>query len=521
MRALLCLHNVCSCASFEWQRGFGLALVLDWFFFLAGVQGMGGANWKQEQAVNRHRSGGGRGRKAVRDVVVDVLQGDERPSVVKGKPTTEQFLNRIREELLIRCYERTSISTYQSHIVALMRWHGGRPHQISRDNVREYLTMLAETGASSSKLSGALSAIRTVLDDLCCRQVTFGFVIPRRSKKLPTILSMQEVQRLIDSCRSLRDKMLASLMYATGLRVSEVASLGWCDVDFDRDCINVIRGKGRVDRKVMLPETYRGLLKSLSDQAGAKGFIFPSEGVRKDRHLSVRTIQRRVKNAAEIAGISKKVTPHSLRHAFATHLFEAGTNIRLIQSLLGHANLETTCIYTHVADQVNTNTISPLDRLHQSNGANDQNSSDTRPGNGAPDSEVSRVKRAVDSLPEKPAVGQMRLHIAEPDEPGAARDVVVEVLQDGARNVQSMQSVMLHGVRVSMPRPGWVQLEIPTLERWAPELAKCSPAIQERVAEPEFCQILQTQLARRLMMEKQNGKEQAGREPRRDEIARG
>ena len=274
---------------------------------------MGQENWQQEQSVVRHRSGGGRGRKATRDAVVDVLAQKDRPSVVKGTPTTTEFLQRICGELLMRCYEKGTISTYQSQIVALMRWHGGQPHQVSRENVREYLVMLADTGASASKLSGALSAIRTVFDDLCCRQITIGFVTPRRSKKLPSILSPEEVQRLIDSCRSQRDKMLVSLMYATGLRVSEVAKLTWQDVDFDRNCINVVRGKGRVDRRVMLPESYRGLLQSLSTSAGTRGFVFPGEGGRDNRHLSVRTIQRCVENAVGLAGIAKRVTPHSLR----------------------------------------------------------------------------------------------------------------------------------------------------------------------------------------------------------------
>ena len=477
-------------------------------------------NWEQEQALKRHRSGGGRGRKADRDAVVDVLQGDDRPSVVKGTPTIEEFMRKTREELMIRLYERRTISTYQSHVIALLRWHGGRPNLVTRAHVREYLSMLAETGVSSSKLSGALSAIRTVFDDLCRRQITLGLVTPRRSKKLPTILSSAEVQRLIDGCRSLRDKMLVSLMYATGLRVSEVARLSWRDVDFDRHCINVVRGKGRVDRKVMLPETYRDLLKSMSDQVSAKGYVFPGEGVRKDRHLSVRTIQRCIKNAAEVAGIAKKVTPHSLRHAFATHLFESGTNIRLIQSLLGHANLETTCIYTHVAHQANSTAISPLDRLHQTNGAkgadgskgNNQHQSDSDTGMMASDLELRRSTDAQPAKPtSKPTVGRMQLHVAKPTKPGAPRDVVIEVWQDRDESAQSVdasvQSIFLRGAQVSMPRPDWVQLQIPTLDAWASELANLPVAVRNRIAEPRFCQILHSQLTKRLVMEKQRATE--------------
>lgn len=190
---------------------------------------------------------------------------------------------------------------------------------------------------------------------------------PRRAKRLPVVLSEPEVLRLLEAAPSLRDKLLLGLMYATGLRSSEVARLRWRDFDFDRRTLHVWQGKGRTDRQVMLPESFRPLLWRLSRTFSPEDFVFP--GDRPGRHVSPRTVARVMKRAVQMAGIGKVATPHSLRHSFAAHLIQGGTDIRFIQQLLGHVRLETTKIYTKVAVIREKQVQSPLSCDHQPAGA--------------------------------------------------------------------------------------------------------------------------------------------------------
>ncbi|WP_276664336.1 tyrosine-type recombinase/integrase, partial [Rhodopirellula baltica] len=174
---------------------------------------------------------------------------------------------------------------------------------------------------------------------------------------------------MMEAARTLRDKLLLTVLYATGLRVAEVARLQWSDFDFDRQQIRVQLGKGKKDRYVMLADDLLPLMRQLWRHTKGVGYLFPSEGRRVDRHLSPRTIQRAVKQARILSGIGKAVTPHSFRHSFATHLIESGTDIRFIQKLLGHTNLETTSLYTKVARMKATAVASPLDQLRDEPGS--------------------------------------------------------------------------------------------------------------------------------------------------------
>jgi len=186
-------------------------------------------------------------------------------------------------------------------------------------------------------------------------------------------------------------------MYATGVRVSEVVKLRYRDLDFDRRIITVWQGKGRSDRQVMLPVSFEPVLKGLAAAHEADAFLFPS--TKPGRYFSPRSVRRVMARAVKIAGIKKKASPHSLRHSFATHLFENNTDIRRIQKLLGHARLETTRIYTHVAAKPSDAVESPLDVL-------------------------SRVRRSEGPKP----VGRLRVELdLRKDDRGVA-DVALEIL---------------------------------------------------------------------------------------------
>ena len=295
---------------------------------------------------------------------------------------------------------------------------------------------------------------------MCGRSVTLGLETPRRPKRLPVVLSPQEVVRLLEAAPSLRDKLLLGLMYATGMRVSEVVKVRYRDLDFDRRIITVWQGKGRTDRQVMLPVSFEPVLKGLTTANDPQEYLFPS--VRAGRYLSPRTVRRVMARAVQIAGIRKAAHPHCLRHSFATHLFENNTDIRQIQKLLGHAKLETTRIYTHVAAKSTEAVESPLDVL-------------------------ARVQRQKQPKP----VGRLRAELTlSRDAPQGtpAADVVLHILTEP-------RPIRLRGIVVREPRPGWVTLEVPPLEAWQEPLRWLTPQERERVESPDFYRLLQEQLS--------------------------
>jgi site-specific recombinase XerD len=185
---------------------------------------------------------------------------------------------------------------------------------------------------------------------------------PKRKKTLPKILSKAEVKRFLAALDSPKHRAIAFVLYSGGLRVSEAARLKVSDIDSGRGQIHVRQGKGRKDRYVMLSPLVLGVLRDYARVERPSDWLFPA-GHRKDRHITPRSIQAAVARAAANAGIRKRVTPHMLRHSFATHLLEAGTDLRYIQELLGHTKIGTTVAYTHVAKRDARMIASPIDAL--------------------------------------------------------------------------------------------------------------------------------------------------------------
>ena len=184
---------------------------------------------------------------------------------------------------------------------------------------------------------------------------------PRREHHLPVVLSPGEVGRLLRKVRNPKHRALLMLLYSAGLRVGELVRLTPADLDVERGLLRVRRGKGRKDRYTLLAQRAVEAVRVYQDAFPTDRWLFP--GARAGRHLTPRSVQRVVKSAAGAAGIEKKVTAHTLRHSFATHLLEGGTNLRIIQELLGHQSARTTQIYTHVARSVIESVRSPLDNL--------------------------------------------------------------------------------------------------------------------------------------------------------------
>ena len=170
--------------------------------------------------------------------------------------------------------------------------------------------------------------------------------LAKNNEKLPIVLSREEINRMFESVNNLKHRLIIMFLYYTGIRLNELINLKWQDIDFEREIIHLKVTKGSRDRVLFLHSRLKDFINILKPKK--QGLIFVSNFSKK---YNKRTIQSIVKNTAKKAGIEKKVTPHTLRHSFATHLLEAGADIRHIQKLLGHKNLRTTQIYTHVANK--------------------------------------------------------------------------------------------------------------------------------------------------------------------------
>jgi len=180
----------------------------------------------------------------------------------------------------------------------------------------------------------------------------------KREKKLPVVLSKTEIEQMILSCKNVNHRAMIMLGYSAGLRASEVVSLRWDDIDFKRNIIHIKRAKGKKDRIVMLSFKVKKALKKLVQDDYKQGIVFKT---RLGGKYTVRSFQAVINVATKKAGIRKRVSPHTLRHSFATHLLENGVDIRYIQELLGHAQLSTTTIYTKVAKRDVLKVKSPID----------------------------------------------------------------------------------------------------------------------------------------------------------------
>jgi integrase/recombinase XerD len=409
------------------------------------------------------------GRYAPHTPVVDLAERTHAVVDLDAAPVgSDAFCDIIERELKIRFYQPRTRKSYNVVLTSFLRWFARPPTDVTREDVRDWLELLVDGGATSSWVSVHLSALRTMFDKMCGRAVTLGLMTPRRPHILPAVLSVNEVRRLLLAAPSVRDKLLLGLMYATGVRVSEVVRLRYRDVDFDRGFIRVVQGKGRRDRDVMLPQSFAPLLQQLRTLHAGEAFLFPSPE-NQVRHLNPRTAQRIMHRAVSLADIAKEATCHSLRHSFATHLLESGTDIRFIQKLLGHLRLETTTLYTKLATLKAERGVSPLDLL-------------TR----APPAEIAAPPP---QLPPGP-VGRMRLEVRySNDEIGRRGDVVIIV--------RGPPDVRLDGVVCREPRPGFLSIDVPPLASWTTRLSFLDDEARERLNDGRFYEALRAHLASR------------------------
>jgi integrase/recombinase XerD len=269
---------------------------------------------------------------------------------------------RMLEDMTIR---NLSPATQQSYVYAVAKFsrHFGRsPDRLGVDDVRSYQLHLIAQRRSWSHVNQTVCALRFFYGVTLGRaDASERIVAAREPQRLPVVLSGEEVVRFLEAVPVLRNRVALTTAYGAGLRVSEVASLETSAIDSSRMLIRIVEGKGGKDRYVMLSPQLLQILRAYWRLARPGRWLCPGHGPAQP--VSTATLQDACREAARQAGLGKSVTVHTLRHSFATHLLEAGTDIRIIQALLGHARLSTTARYTQVATHLIADTASPLDAL--------------------------------------------------------------------------------------------------------------------------------------------------------------
>ena len=269
---------------------------------------------------------------------------------------------RMIEDMTVRNLSPATQRCYISAVLKLSRYFGRSPEQLNLEDVRAFQVHLVSTGISWPSLNQIVCALRffygvTLGEALIPERIPYA----REPSKLPVVLSADEIVLFLEAVASLKSRAALTTAYAAGLRASEVAGLRVTDVDSARGVIQVRHGKGAKDRNVMLSPQLLGILRTYWRLARPRTFLFP--GRDQDHPIDPTVLHAACRSAVKAAGLTKRVTLHTLRHSFATHLLENGTDIRVIQVLLGHNNLSSTARYTHVATHTIRATQSPFDRL--------------------------------------------------------------------------------------------------------------------------------------------------------------
>ncbi|HLD58398.1 MAG TPA: site-specific tyrosine recombinase/integron integrase [archaeon] len=271
------------------------------------------------------------------------------------------FLERFRQELVISGYSSRTTKMYLLYVKEFFENTPKKVTEIERQDIVSFLAGKKERNASNATVSLVHSALKFFFEKILKNKVMQEIPPPKREKHLPSVLTRPEVRALIKAAKKKRSRLIIELLYSSGLRVSEAVKMQLEDLNMKEHIAKVRGGKGNKDRIVILSKDWiKKYKKYLAKRKIKSPFVFAKKN---SQPFSTDAVQRLVKKSAKRAGIQKKVTPHTLRHSHATHLLEAGENIRTIQELLGHSSLATTQIYTHVSLENLKKVKSPLDRL--------------------------------------------------------------------------------------------------------------------------------------------------------------
>lgn len=264
------------------------------------------------------------------------------------------LLFKLEKELKIRNFSKKTIKGYLFSVEKFLIF--AKDKGLNEETVKEYLIKKLEIQNPSS-VAKDIFAIKFFFESVLKQKLILPKI--KRNKEIPDILSVEEVKKMVEITKNPKHKLILKLLYGTGLRVSEVINLRKKDFNFEEELIKVRLAKGKKDRFVKIPSSAKEEIENYS-KIGESEYFFESN---RGGKLTIKTIQKIVQISAQRAGIKKRVYPHLLRHSFATHLLEQGTDLRIIQKLLGHSDIKTTQIYTQISQASIKNIKSPLDSL--------------------------------------------------------------------------------------------------------------------------------------------------------------
>lgn len=270
-------------------------------------------------------------------------------------------LNKLNAELKLRGFSPLTVRNYVFFVKKFLEKTNKPENELNEDDVKTYLSMMFDTKSKNTIMLAAAS-LKFFFNEVLKKELG-EIPLPKKDKKLPEVLTREEVRKLIEATDTLKSRLIIEALYSTGLRVSELVNLKIADLNLDEKVGWVRKGKGSKDRIFVISNI---LLEEIKDYLTEKGkeriYLFS-----KDKPLTTRNIQKIIKGTKKRAGITKKATPHTLRHSFATHLLEAGTDIRIIQVMLGHSSLSTTQVYTHISTEQLKKVKNPFDSLVEEN----------------------------------------------------------------------------------------------------------------------------------------------------------
>lgn len=270
------------------------------------------------------------------------------------------YLKQTQDELRLRNYSSKTIKSYISCLKKYFLFLKKDFKKLNTNLIRKFLLAEQAKNYSPQTINLYLNSIKFFYREIIKAPEKIDIKFSKTSKKLPIVLSRQEIKKIINLIQNLKHKLLISLSYGAGLRVSEIVDLKVCDININELTIHLKQTKGKRDRITIFPEKLKIKLQNLIVNKNQNAYLFESE---RGGKLTTRTIQKIFAKFLKKANIKKQATFHSLRHSFATHLLENGVDVRYVQELLGHQNIRTTQIYTKVTNPILKNIKSPLDNL--------------------------------------------------------------------------------------------------------------------------------------------------------------
>lgn len=270
----------------------------------------------------------------------------------------QQSLEKLKAELKMKGFSPLTVRNYSFFVSKFLQKSNKKPEDLNEDDVKLFLSEMFDSKSRNTIMLAAAS-IKFFYKEVLKKEI-HNLSLPKKEKTLPQVLTKDETRKLLESAETKKSRLLMSFLYSSGLRVSELVNLKKVDINLQDKMGWVRKGKGSKDRIFIVSESLSSELKTYLENHQSNIYLFSE-----DKPLTPRNIQKIIQKTAKKAGINKKVTPHTLRHSFATHLLESGVNIRIIQELLGHANLNTTQLYTHLSQEQLRSVKNPLDILNE------------------------------------------------------------------------------------------------------------------------------------------------------------